>query len=1066
MINIADRLHSTATEQTVAGANEIYDDAKGKKQDVINQENDEHFSDLEDESVRVVPQEFTQTEQAQARQNLNTYSKNEVNQIASAFTEQNYVSVQAVAATTAADIATLINATGEGERTDTIYRVGWFDGTAFDVTKYSEYTWNGSSYIQMAVRSTIGEVFDISVYNQSGGTPVQYETLAMALGTNGANVPSGIRRGGMSVKFIQSSDNNYVQFRLMSQSFTTDTTKWQGVIDELKEGSNDLVEAKTIFAGVNGLKVGIDGNAVSGNIRNHIVPRRIINTDGNFVDGWRSLIKVQIIENTTSLQITGISFVRFAFYSSEPDLMFNGDSDAISVTTSSAQPSTIPSGAKWIVFDIAQDSTVSDNVYVTYTNFSKRAFDLLPSININDVRTDGIYRMTLSNGNSAILVVSESGNFQARVYEYNNKLVEEYRKYSNGSWGDFMSYNNVIDASMVDEILPNGVYFYVVNNYSVILSVSNNGLYQSRIYTEFAYSIVHVQIRNYVNNAWTNWTDWLGDKLAYATTNPILKNHTCEEIFWRGTARLYWDSVRQRLYWSNGSTADSDGAMLYLKFNNVNVLLGNSVKERFFDVSGNSQLLLPLNSNEVYDLDDIVVQAGTYYDKNAYVKVAHICFGKAVSSFVVQDYNSDSREIASEALLTTYSFLPDTNYHDQVIIDGNILDTGILGKYNGRGALFFKLPDKGVAPIISGCTILAYQWYSGYPDYSTGSNSLGRTTTNTPPSNAVYCGLTINLANDYSNITIKSQKSEVDNDKEKLATYGSNLNNSVGENCFANGIRTNLKILAYGNSFMRNSIHYLSAIAKNGCNVNLTVGNLYTGGTELQNHYEALLNNTSPYEWHKYVDGVNTVNQNSQTAMRGLLDERWDAIIIHQYIPWQYPFEPTLNQFLKLIIERIGYTPKIYINATWAGSLDNKQTYYGFDTEEEMWQAMLDAVKGACADSGVQEFSIIPTGTAIQNARTLSWADSYNRFVNAADNDWHHLNPAGGFIAACTVFQKIVTPLNGVPCSNTTFRIPTSTSLPPQTAVEEGIIVTDSNYLQLCNAAIDAVNNPFVITEQ
>ena len=39
-IVIGGRLHSAATGNTVAGANEILDDAKGKKQNVINQEVD------------------------------------------------------------------------------------------------------------------------------------------------------------------------------------------------------------------------------------------------------------------------------------------------------------------------------------------------------------------------------------------------------------------------------------------------------------------------------------------------------------------------------------------------------------------------------------------------------------------------------------------------------------------------------------------------------------------------------------------------------------------------------------------------------------------------------------------------------------------------------------------------------------------------------------------------------------------------------------------------------------------------------------------------------------------
>ncbi len=141
----------------------------------------------------------TQTEQAQARNNIDVYSKNEVNQIASAFTGQNYVTVQATQSTTAADIPTLINATGEGEQTDTIYRVAFFDGSAYDVTKYSEYTWNGTAYVQLNIRSGVEDIFDISVYNTSGGQPAVYDNLAVAL----AGVPGDVERGGMSVKFIQ-----------------------------------------------------------------------------------------------------------------------------------------------------------------------------------------------------------------------------------------------------------------------------------------------------------------------------------------------------------------------------------------------------------------------------------------------------------------------------------------------------------------------------------------------------------------------------------------------------------------------------------------------------------------------------------------------------------------------------------------------------------------------------------------------------------------------------------------------------------------------------------------------
>ena len=77
--------------------------------------------------------------------------------------------------------------------------------------------------------------FDISSYHAIDGVLAKYADLAAALGTNGANIPDTLRKGGMSVKFVQSSDNKYVQFRLMAQSFTTDETQWQDESNVIKK---------------------------------------------------------------------------------------------------------------------------------------------------------------------------------------------------------------------------------------------------------------------------------------------------------------------------------------------------------------------------------------------------------------------------------------------------------------------------------------------------------------------------------------------------------------------------------------------------------------------------------------------------------------------------------------------------------------------------------------------------------------------------------------------------------------------------------------------------------------
>lgn len=180
-------------------------------------------------------QVLSNAEKAQVKTNLGLpqeiYSKTEVNGLITTPNQQ-YVTVTTYAS---------LPATGSA---NTIYRVSNYNGSTnqVDATMYSEYAWNGSDYTFLCVKSQIGEVFDITAYNSN----TKYADLAAALGTNGANVPEGVRKGGMSVKYVSNSDNKYVQYRLMTDSFSTTVTDWQGVDDKAKIDSDNLIKSKGV----------------------------------------------------------------------------------------------------------------------------------------------------------------------------------------------------------------------------------------------------------------------------------------------------------------------------------------------------------------------------------------------------------------------------------------------------------------------------------------------------------------------------------------------------------------------------------------------------------------------------------------------------------------------------------------------------------------------------------------------------------------------------------------------------------------------------------------------------
>ena len=104
---------------------------------------------------------------------------------------------------------------------------------AFELENPSGFVSQASEIGYGGIPAACGLIYDISVAHAVNNVPAQYESLSAALGTNGANIPQDVRKGGMSIKFIQSSDNRYVQYRLMNQNWSTVETDWSEIQDPL-----------------------------------------------------------------------------------------------------------------------------------------------------------------------------------------------------------------------------------------------------------------------------------------------------------------------------------------------------------------------------------------------------------------------------------------------------------------------------------------------------------------------------------------------------------------------------------------------------------------------------------------------------------------------------------------------------------------------------------------------------------------------------------------------------------------------------------------------------------------
>ena len=91
----------------------------------------------------------------------------------------------------------------------------------------------------------LGAVYDVSAKNPAAGpnNDGKFESLSALLEDANLDtlIPVNVRKGGMSIKFIQSSDNNYIQCLCIADEFTTDTTKWI-VSNELSRNIVEITE--------------------------------------------------------------------------------------------------------------------------------------------------------------------------------------------------------------------------------------------------------------------------------------------------------------------------------------------------------------------------------------------------------------------------------------------------------------------------------------------------------------------------------------------------------------------------------------------------------------------------------------------------------------------------------------------------------------------------------------------------------------------------------------------------------------------------------------------------------
>ena len=213
-----------------------------------------------------------------------------------------------------------------------------------------------------------------------------------------------------------------------------------------------------------------------------------------------------------------------------------------------------------------------------------------------------------------------------------------------------------------------------------------------------------------------------------------------------------------------------------------------------------------------------------------------------------------------------------------------------------------------------------------------------------------------------------------------------------------------VRILSIGNSFSDDAVEdHLYDIAK-AAGKTLIIGNMYIGGCSLQKHVANAKENKAAYRYSKRTaDGVKK-HTKGVTLETALADEAWDIVTFQQqsgrsgiYETW----EAHLPELLAYVKARVSKDTRFMIHQTWAyDATSTHKDFHKYDHNQvKMYKAIVDAVFKASKLTGIK--TIIPSGTAIQNARTTP-------LVSTITRDGYHMHkPVGRYIVACTWFEKI-----------------------------------------------------------
>ena len=221
------------------------------------------------------------------------------------------------------------------------------------------------------------------------------------------------------------------------------------------------------------------------------------------------------------------------------------------------------------------------------------------------------------------------------------------------------------------------------------------------------------------------------------------------------------------------------------------------------------------------------------------------------------------------------------------------------------------------------------------------------------------------------------------------------------------------RILSVGASFTRDAMTYLRdmLIANGVADNDIDIVNGYVGGQTLAKHVISLKFDMPTYERQSFGKKGSMSIINNARLSEIIASNNWDYISIQQGADQAGNLDAYNDEDIDFLLNYVKENcpnPDVIIafHQTWAYAANTTQsvfnTLYG-GNQLSMYNIIMETVQDKILPrvndpEGVFDF-IIPSGTAIQNARTV--------FGDTLNSDGYHLNDKGRFIAGAMWLKQI-----------------------------------------------------------